>query len=554
MGTGGESASARPKGNGRVAVVGVGSTGLCMLKALREDGYSVTAYERRDKVGGIWAYTDNTSYTTVLPATRANLSKFTCGFSDYPMPDKYPTYMQAHHYQEYMEDFAKHFDLLKDIIFGTSVKQARRNSDDTAWLLDIEKDDGTGETVEYDKIVFCSGYQTKASIPTFEGQDKFEGTILHSQAYRNADPFKDKKVVVIGLSSTSGDIIPDLMPVASKVYVSHRRGALPFKRYHKGTPQDLGITWRRRQLSHIATRYFPRASKWLADTATNFLVNRTWNLDPTWRLTPVPSITLVLPGSFELVMPLLQDGSLTSLHGITRFVGPKAIEFADGTVVDDVDAVILCTGYGADWNPVAPFIESSATVPNKPDYKGPPLYRLYMNLFPPKYADSCVLLNYSAFGKNNGFSFASVTAWAVSNVLRGAEPVPSREEMEAHIDRHHEWVADRWAQDKTTDTSAVRQWEFQRFLHTVAGTGMAENLGWGWKGWLFWLRDRKLSGLMNDGVETAHAFSFFETGKRPTWEGARDEILRVNDMVKGMFPAKKVDWPPEVESKVFKSR
>lgn len=38
-----------------------------MLKALRDDGFKVTLYERRSKVGGLWAYSDNTDYTTALP-------------------------------------------------------------------------------------------------------------------------------------------------------------------------------------------------------------------------------------------------------------------------------------------------------------------------------------------------------------------------------------------------------------------------------------------------------------------------------------------------------
>lgn len=38
-----------------------------MLKTLREDGFHATLFERRDKVGGLWAYSDNPAYTTALP-------------------------------------------------------------------------------------------------------------------------------------------------------------------------------------------------------------------------------------------------------------------------------------------------------------------------------------------------------------------------------------------------------------------------------------------------------------------------------------------------------
>lgn len=353
------------------------------------------------------------------------------------------------------------------------------------------------------------------------------------------------------MSSTAGDIIPSLLPVASKVYISHRRGALPFARYRNGTPNDLQITWRRRQISHFFQRYFPHFSRYLTDLAVTYYARRAFPfpLDPAWHLEPFPSLTLNLPGSFELLMPHLHSGALTSLRGITRFTGASSIEFADGVVLDDIDAVILCTGYSADWTVVAPFIEKSRPQdPLSPPYAGPPMHRLFMNLFPPAYADSCVLLCYSAFGKNNGFSFGDVTAWAVSNVWRGVEPLPSREAMEKHIDDHQKWVAQwAWKHDPNCDVSMVKQWEFQGWLHRVAGTGM-ENLGWGWKGWAFWWRDRRLYRLMNDGVETAHAFRVFETGRRRTWEGAREAIIRVNEEVKKKFPVREDEvWPRKLD-------
>jgi dimethylaniline monooxygenase (N-oxide forming) len=327
-------------------------------------------------------------------------------------------------------------------------------------------------------------------------------------------------------------MIAELIPVASKVYASHRRGIVIFPRWRDGTPGDLIVSWRRRQINGFLQRNFPRAAKWLADQALSLLLHRTWGRpDPEWRLQPYPSALLSLPASSESLIPALKNGTLTSLYGLKRFVGPKSIEFDDGTIMDDIDAVICATGYTADFS-VAPFLEKS----RPSGYDGADLVRLWMNTFPPKYAESICMLCYSAYGKNNGFSFSDVSAMAVSNLWRGVHPLPTVEDMEKTVDAHQEWVASRWRMDDKIDVSMVKQYEFQGFLHEAAGTGM-ENLGWGWKGWKFWFQDPKMYYLMNDGVETAHAYRFFETGKRKTWPGARDAIIHMNEAVK-IFPLK----------------
>ncbi|KAI1321100.1 putative dimethylaniline monooxygenase [Xylariaceae sp. FL0255] len=514
-----------------VAVIGAGSSGLSMLKTLREDGFKATCYERRTQVGGLWAYTEDKAMTTALRSTMANISKYTCGMSDFPMPDKYPHYMAQWDFQEYMETYAKHFDLLKDIVFGATLKKVTRNDTDTKWRLEFQVD-GQPRIEEFDKVALCHGYQTAPDMPEWEGSEKYEGILIHSQVYRSPADFKGKKVVVVGFGPTAADIISEIIPVASKVYTSHRRGAFLFPRLRNGTPTDLMVNWRRRQIGLFLQRTLPRFTRWIGDIALASLQHKAYGkFDPSWRLEPFPSPTLSLAGTSDSILPFLKDGSLETIGGFRRFTGPHSLELSDGTVLDDVDAVIFATGYTADFS-VTPFLDTS----RPPNYSGPDLVRLWMNMFPPKYADSMVLLCHSTYGKNNGFSFSDVSSMAVSNVFRGVHQVPSPEEMEKQIDEHHDWVVSRWRLDDKIDPSMVKPWVFQGFLHEAAGTGM-ENLGWGWKGWKFFFKDPRLCYLMNHGVETAHAFRFFETGKRKTWPGARDAILYMNQAVK-IFPIK----------------
>lgn len=114
------------------------------------------------------------------PGTSAIISKYTCGMSDFPMPDsmacsicfgthvtyrslEYPHYLSQAEFQEYMESYATHFDMHKDIVFNASVKQVYRNKNDSKWRLEFMVD-GELRAKEYEKVVFCHGYVSSFSI------------------------------------------------------------------------------------------------------------------------------------------------------------------------------------------------------------------------------------------------------------------------------------------------------------------------------------------------------------------------------------------------------
>lgn len=96
---------------------------------------------------------------------------------------EYPHYLSQWEFQEYIESYATHFDMHKDIVFNALVKEVSRNKDDSKWRLQAIVD-GESRVEEYDKVAFCHGYQTKPNMPNFEGMEKFEGAIMHTQEFR----------------------------------------------------------------------------------------------------------------------------------------------------------------------------------------------------------------------------------------------------------------------------------------------------------------------------------------------------------------------------------
>lgn len=82
-----------------------------------------------------------------------------------------------------MESYAENFGLYEHLVFNARVDQVVRNRDGSKWQVEMVRS-GAPETKEFDKVVFCHGYQTKKKMPIYEGQAQFEGTIIHSQQFR----------------------------------------------------------------------------------------------------------------------------------------------------------------------------------------------------------------------------------------------------------------------------------------------------------------------------------------------------------------------------------
>ncbi len=211
-----------------------------------------------------------------------------------------------------------------------------------------------------------------------------------------------------------------------------------------------------------------------------------------------------------------------------RFVGDSKVELIDNTVLE-VDTVILCTGYEPDFSLTPDFSPLESWEEKKASKNQTPLARLYQNIFPPEYADSLAYMNYVAL-TDGAITVIDVAAMAIAQVWKGGFALPSEQEMNAEIDKHHEWVRS-LGRDDSVYTGIVRPGPWYAFLNRAAGTGVDENLGYGWEGWKFWMRERKLSGLMLKGVMTPFMYRVFE-GRRKKWEGSKEAIFHANEHVK----------------------
>ena len=72
-------------------------------------------------------------------------------------------------------------------------------------------------TETYDAVCLCAGHHSIPYSPKFEGETTFKGSLVHAQQYRDQKRFEGKRVVVVGIGNSAGDIASDLSGVCDQV-------------------------------------------------------------------------------------------------------------------------------------------------------------------------------------------------------------------------------------------------------------------------------------------------------------------------------------------------
>ncbi|XP_072026351.1 uncharacterized protein [Amphiura filiformis] len=220
----------------RVAVIGAGAAGLSAARYLsaKPNSFEPVVFEKSDRIGGTWVYTGETGidqyglpiHSSMYKNLKTNLPKEVMAFPDFPFDSSLPSFVTHKDVLDYLDQYAAQFNLLQYIKFKTVVECVKpvTNGETTLWEVTVrgvtDKANGT-QTSVFDAVIVCNGHFSVPKIPTLKGQDTFTGTIVHSHSYRKPEDYKDSTVVCLGASNSGQDIVLDLYPQASMVYVSH---------------------------------------------------------------------------------------------------------------------------------------------------------------------------------------------------------------------------------------------------------------------------------------------------------------------------------------------
>lgn len=302
-------------------VVGAGPAGLAVAACLRRRGLPVRILERGERVGTAW----RRHYRRLHLHTDKKRSTL----PHQPFPREYPRYPSRRQVVDYLESYARRFDLSPR--FGEDVVAVQRH--DGEWLTRT-----ASSILASREVVIATGYNRCPHVPGWLGQDRFRGRILHSSDYRDGEPFRGRRVLVVGFGNSGGEIAIDLHEHGAEPALSIRSPVNVIPRELFGLP-ILAIA---APLSLLPSRLADALSAPLLRWAHGDL--RRLGLvesddGPFTRIREAGRIPLIDVGTVELI----ERGAIEVLGGVATF-GERELVFEDGAR-RRFDAVILATGY-----------------------------------------------------------------------------------------------------------------------------------------------------------------------------------------------------------------
>jgi cation diffusion facilitator CzcD-associated flavoprotein CzcO len=310
-----------------VYVIGGGPGGLAVAYALRSRGVRAVVLERSARVGDSW----RRHYDRLRLHTTRRLS----ALPGLPMPRRFGRWPARDDVVRYLEKYAEHHRL--EIVTGVEVSRVERSPDGAGWLLHATG----GRELTGSAVVVATGHNHTPHVPDWPGRDTYTGEFLHASAYRDAEPFAGRDVLVVGVGNTGAELAVDLVEGgASRVRLSVRTVPHILRRSTAGwAAQYSGVVCRR-----LPAGLVDRLAPLLAGLSTPDLSQQGLPR-PDSRLS-VRAAAGAVPVVDAGLIDAVRRGAVEVVAAVEGFEDGKVV-LADGERIAP-DAVVAATGYTRD--------------------------------------------------------------------------------------------------------------------------------------------------------------------------------------------------------------
>jgi len=304
-----------------VVVIGAGPAGMAVAACLRRADIPFLILERDNCVGSAW----HKHYERL----HLHTARRTSGLPYLPFPAEYPTYPSRTEVIAYLEAYARHFRL-----------EPRFRQQVTS----VQAVDGSWQTRTNDSLylsrslVVATGINQEPVIPTWPGQEAFKGSIVHSAKYKNGEPYRGNRVLVVGFGNSGAEIAIDLWEHGAQVSMSVRSPVNVVFRDTLGIPvQRLSILMSRLPGPVVDRLTAPMLRLRFGDLSKYGLTRPPYGAATQVRA--YAKIPVIDVGTIKLI----KQGKIKVYRGVEHFT-ETGVTFADGTQ-QPFDAVVLATGY-----------------------------------------------------------------------------------------------------------------------------------------------------------------------------------------------------------------
>ena len=234
-------------------IIGGGFGGLLAAARLREAGVAnIRVIEKAGDFGGTW-------YWNRYPGAQCDVESY----SYLPLLEE-TGYMPKERYSfapeilEHSRRIGKHFDLYRDALFQTEIKEIRWNEDESRWIVTTNR----GDTIRSRYVVMSSGPLNRPKLPGIPGIDTYKGHTFHTSRWDygftggdttgNLHKLSDKQIAVIGTGATAVQCVPHLAQSAQHLYVFQRTPSSVDERLNEPTDPEWVKTltpgWQKRRM------------------------------------------------------------------------------------------------------------------------------------------------------------------------------------------------------------------------------------------------------------------------------------------------------------------
>lgn len=306
----------------RAVIVGAGPAGLATAACLTRAGVDHVLLDRAPQVGASW----RGHYERLHLHTPKGIS----ALPYLPYPRAAPRYPSRNDVIAYLERYVTELGLRPRL--DEAVTQIA--PDGGGWAVGT-----TRARYRCAHLVVATGLARLPRLPTWPGRGDYRGELLHSAQYRNGAPWRGRRVLVIGIGNSGGEIAVDLREHGAAPTLSVRGPVNVIPRDLLGIP-ILAVGAVLRLLP-------PRLADWLGRPLIRLGLG---NLEALGlRRLPYGALAQVdLHGRVPLIdfgtIAEIRAGRIAVRPGVERFTA-DGVRFADGRE-EPFDAVIAATGYG----------------------------------------------------------------------------------------------------------------------------------------------------------------------------------------------------------------